>query len=182
VSPSIQSIVETYANRGNERYGSENVTQLQHALQCAQLAVEEEAPASLVAAALLHDLGHILQPGDLPHGCDTNLDDHHETRAYELLLETFGAEVADPVRLHVVAKRYLCTKQPDYANRLSPTSHKSYLDQGGEMNATELARFEAEPFFREALRLRKWDDTGKDREGVTPPLEAFVPYLEACVR
>ena len=178
----IQTILQTFQDRGGERYGEENVTQLQHALQCAELARIEGASPALITAAMLHDLGHIMEPGELPDSCEDNLDDHHEMRAYQLLQETFGPDVAEPVRLHVVAKRYLCTKDPEYADRLSPTSYKSFLDQGGTMSEAEVAAFEAEPFFTDALRVRKWDDTGKRPEHETPTMRDFLAEIEACRR
>ncbi len=175
--PNFEKILRIFEQRGGERYGSEGVSQLEHALQCAQLAVQEQAPARLVAAALLHDLGHLLDTGDLPHDVAANLDDHHETKAAEFLRSEFGEAVSEPIRLHVVAKRYLCTIQPEYAGQLSPTSYKSFLDQGGKMSRSELEAFEAEPYRTEALLLRRWDDLGKQVAHVTPPIEHFLPHL-----
>jgi gamma-butyrobetaine dioxygenase len=174
----IDHIIETFHLRGDLAYGAELVTQRQHALQSATLAEAEQADESLVVAALLHDIGHILDASHLPPGLDEDLDDAHEQRAYGWLLEHFGAAVADPVRLHVAAKRYLCTVDPDYAGKLSPTSHKSYLDQGGPMSDGERSSFEAEPHFEAALRLRRWDDRAKRPEVTTRPVEAFRPVLE----
>lgn len=181
MSAIIETIEQTFADRGSDTYGAEAVTQLQHALQSAQLAREAGAPDTLVAAALLHDIGHILEADALPADCGGNLDDQHETRAHAWLLEHFGAAVADPVRLHVLAKRYLCTVDPGYAGKLSPTSHKSYLDQGGAMSEAELAAFRAEPHHEAALRLRVWDDRAKDPKRETPGIEAFRPHLEAAL-
>ncbi len=176
---SVDTIVKMFRERGSGQYGNEEVTQLQHALQCATLAEAEGASVSLIAAALLHDIGHIFEKTvESNDGLDRDLDDAHEYRAYAWLKEHFGCQVADPVRLHVQAKRYLCTIDPDYVEALSPTSHKSYLDQGGPMSAVERAAFETEPNHHEALRLRRWDDQAKDPRAQVPRLEHFVPYLE----
>jgi len=181
MSDIIERILHLFELRGDLAYGSEAVTQGQHALQRASLAVAEQADPQLVAAALLHDIGHILDATELPAGIGADLDDAHEDLAFRWLLEHFGSRVADPVRLHVDAKRYLCTVDPAYADKLSPTSHKSYLDQGGPMNPEERAAFEAEPHFQESLRLRVWDDLAKEPSMATPRISAFRPALEQAL-
>ena len=95
------------------------------------------------------------------------MDDKHEFVANAWLKEHFGPEVADPIRLHVAAKRYLCTRQSSYEDALSPTSRKSYHDQGGPMSPEEMTSFESEPHYREALELRRWDDLAKETEKET---------------
>lgn len=180
--PAIELIFRTFERRGSQRYGDEAVTQLQHALQAGQLALEAGASSTLVSAALLHDIGHLLQRHDdhAPESAPT-LDDQHEALGYQFLQTYFGHAVADPVRLHVVAKRYLCTIDPTYETQLSPTSRQSYYDQGGKMSAEEVKSFESELYFRDALQLRGWDDQAKDPRAETSPLETFGPHLEASV-
>lgn len=85
MADAIETIVRTFSERGSAAYGTECVTQLEHALQSAQLASAERAGDALVAAALLHDIGHILDAGELPADCEANLDDRHEARAYDWL-------------------------------------------------------------------------------------------------
>ena len=177
----VSTIFDAFDRRGSARYGEEAVSQLQHALQSGQLAIQADADDRLVTATLLHDIGHIVGDDAIPENCNSNLDDKHESKGYQFLHEHFGNAVADPVRLHVVAKRYLCTKNPNYQKELSPTSLKSFFDQGGPMSAEEMATFEAEPHFREAIRLRHWDDTAKDPSEVTPQLTQFARYLEASL-
>src|SRR5580698_9217642 len=100
------------AERGGGSYFGEPVSQLEHALQTAQLAVEANATPALVAAALLHDIGHLLQ--DLPENiADEGVDARHEELGYRWLRNRFGPAVAEPVRLHVDAKRYLCRVDAD---------------------------------------------------------------------
>lgn len=181
MNTAIQTVLDTFNKLGSDKYGRENVTQLEHALQSATLAREEGAEVSLIAAALLHDIGHLLDADVLPKDNEQNLDDAHEHRGHAWVFEHFGAAVADPVRLHVLAKRYLCSTDAAYERVLSPTSYKSYLDQGGPMNAEEIAAFEAEPFYQPALRLRRWDDLAKDPSKSTPGIEDFILEMEACL-
>jgi phosphonate degradation associated HDIG domain protein len=171
-------LTELFDSRGDEMYGKEAVTQRQHALQSAVHASRETDDPELVLAALLHDVGHILGESHLPGNLDDNLDDSHESRAYPWVRERFGDRVADPVRLHVAAKRYLCTVDPGYAEKLSPTSYKSFLDQGGPMNQSEREAFEAEPHFQEAVQLRRWDDAAKDPSASTPDLQHFLSLVD----
>ncbi len=176
----INEVLQVYRERGNQRYGTEAVTQLEHALQTAALAIDEQADTSLIAAALLHDIGHIrISNHDQLGG--HGLDDKHEHTSYQWLLHHFGKAVADPIRLHVVAKRYLCSQNPDYEKTLSPTSHASFLDQGGHMNGDELAAFEAEEFWKQALELRRWDDAAKDPTKQTPPLDESISYVKEAL-
>ena len=181
-SDPIQVILSAFEERGQGRYGKEEVSQLEHALQSATLAIQDGASNSQIVAALLHDLGHILSSEELPSGLDENLDDLHEERAYQWLLQYFGVDVAEPIRLHVLAKRYLCTVQPSYASTLSPTSLKSFHDQGGVMSDEEVLRFRANPHYHLAIQLRRWDDKAKDPALKTKSLEDFVSYLTYCLR
>lgn len=177
----VQQVIDVFQQRGMEMYGSEAVTQLQHAIHAALLAQNEGAESSLVVAALLHDIGHIMDEGPLPTHESQNYDDKHETRAYAWLLLNFGQAVAEPVRLHVAAKRYLCTVDPDYTRQLSPTSLKSYFDQGGPMSAEEKAAFERNPFYERAVRLRRWDDAAKDPNAALPPIDSFADRMREVI-
>lgn len=178
----IATIKQLFETRGSNQYGGEAVNQLEHALQAAVLAETLGAKPSLVVAALLHDMGHFIDENGSPEGCEANLDDKHEHKANQWLLNHFGAEIADPVRLHVLAKRYLCTVESHYENQLSPTSRKSYYDQGGPMSADEQAKFEGEPMWEDALKLRRWDDLAKDPSKLTPSLDSFLPLIAASLR
>lgn len=178
VHASTEHILRLFNLRGQGRYGSEEVSQLQHALQCAVLAKRKGASCTMVAAALLHDLGHIIDDQAMPESDEQNLDDAHEQRAYQWIKSNFGKPVADPVRLHVAAKRYLCTVEPDYLAKLSPASLKSFYDQGGLMSQSQIDDFRDEPFAFEAVELRRWDDLAKDPDMQTPSIEEFAPLLD----
>ncbi len=169
----IDKLREVLASSGGALYGGEAVTQVQHALQCAQSAENEGAPKHLVAAALLHDIGHLLHD-EFEEAQARGQDRFHENLGEAFLKDWFGPEVTEPVRLHVASKRYLCATDPDYFAKLSPASMHTLKIQGGPMNAAEIAEFEKIDNYEDALRLRKWDDLGKDPEMKTRDLEHFL--------
>ncbi len=156
----VDEIVNLFATRGAAAYHGEEVSQEEHALQAADLAARQGAPDALVVAALLHDVGHLLdgQDEDL---ADRGLDGRHEEAGCAWLSRHFGPEVTEPIRLHVAAKRYLCAVDPKYRAGLSPASLRSLELQGGPMTPAEVAAFEDGAFFRDAVRLRHWDDAAK---------------------
>ena len=167
--------------KGSDLYGSEAVTQRQHALQCAALAEAENAPASLIAAAFLHDIGHLLEK-DFEAGLRNSEDRFHENLGEIYLKTHFGPEVTEPVRMHVAAKRYLCATDPEYFSKLSPASVHTLRLQGGPMNEDEAEAFIAQPYARDAVRLRIWDDCGKDPEMKTEPVDYYLTYVNQCVQ
>ena len=153
---SLDDVERLYADRGHLSYG-EGVSQIEHALQCAALALSEGARPSLTLAALLHDVGHLF-------GGDTALRDGHAVRGAQALATLFGDAVCAPIALHVEAKRYLCLQEPDYFDRLSAASKASLKVQGGPFDKTEAAAFERQACWKDAVTLRRYDDHGK-REG-----------------
>lgn len=154
---------------------AEAVSALDHALQCAQLAEWAGAPPSLVAAALLHDIGHFADDELVTLG--DSVDDQHELRALPLLAQGFGAAVLEPIRLHVAAKRYLVTTDLGYRATLSPASLHSLELQGGPMSPGECVAFAALPFARDAVALRRWDDQAKAPGRPTPVLDYYLALL-----
>jgi phosphonate degradation associated HDIG domain protein len=177
----IDRIFTLFREKGNGAYFGEAVTETEHALQCARLAEQAGASAELIAAALLHDVGHLLHglPEDVAeHG----IDGQHEEGGAAWLHGYFGAGVVDPVRLHVAAKRYLCAVEPDYHAGLSEASLRSLRLQGGQMTTEEVHRFEQEPWFRSALAIRRWDDEAKVSGLSVPGLDHYRRYLEAVLQ
>jgi [1-hydroxy-2-(trimethylamino)ethyl]phosphonate dioxygenase len=177
----IDEIFELLQERGHGSYFGEPVSQLEHALQCAHLAEQEGAGPSLVAAALLHDVGHLLH-GEDEGVADTGSDMEHELIGEEWLSERFGPDVTQPIKLHVAAKRYLCATDPEYLGKLSPASVQSLKLQGGPMTLAEVAEFGANPFANDGVRLRHWDDLAKDPTLTVAPLTHYRPILESVSR
>ncbi len=179
-NPVVNEVLRLFREHGDSEYGGEAVTQLEHALQAAVRAEKSGADSSLIAAALLHDVGHLLHnlPDDAP---DQGVDDRHEELGGRWLESRFGPAVTEPVRLHVAAKRYLCAVEPGYFSELSRPSVISLELQGGPMSEEEAEAFEANPHYREAVSLRRWDDEAKVVGEQTPPLEAFCVHLDNAV-
>jgi phosphonate degradation associated HDIG domain protein len=175
----VEFVLRLFKERGDAAYLGEPVSQTEHALQTAWAAEQAGASAALVAAALLHDVGHLLH--DLPEDCAlAGIDDAHEERGARWLSRHFGPEVAEPVRLHVAAKRFLCATDPTYAGRLSEASLRSLGLQGGPFAPDEAARFRAQPHAEAAVTLRRLDEQAKVPGLPTPDLEHFRPCLEAA--
>ena len=160
----VDEILELFNSRGHEAYFGENVSQLRHALQAAALAERAGSRSSLVVAALLHDVGHVV--GQVMYGLPENIADEgidavHEQVGHAWLSRRFGPEITEPVRWHVAAKRYLCHREPGYVAQLSPSSVRSLELQGGPFTRAEAEEFEARAYFREAVAIRRWDDAAK---------------------
>lgn len=177
----VATIRELLERRADGAYGLHDVTQRQHALQSAWLAERGGHPSALVAAALMHDIGHLVHDlGENPAA--EGIDDRHEEVGHAWLARHFGPEVTEPVRLHVAAKRYLCATEAGYVAKLSPDSVLSLSLQGGTMSAEEVAAFEALPHHREAVQLRRYDEEAKVKDLETPPVAHFMPHVARCLR
>ncbi|MDC8784985.1 HD domain-containing protein [Roseateles koreensis] len=164
---------------GNQLARREPVTAVAHALQCAQLAEWAHADTTLVAAALLHDLGQLM--GGAP---DEGLcNDQHERSALTFLAGGgFGPSVLEPIRLHVEAKRYLVATDEGYGDNLTLASRHSLALQGGPMSIEERFAFLSQPFASRALQLRRWDDLAKHPGKRTPPLAYYLDVLDDVLR
>lgn len=174
----VEVIAELFAGEGAADYLGEAVTQAEHMLQAAALAEQAGASPALIAAALLHDVGHFtgtVTGRDLMHGTDNR----HSDQGADWLAQWFGADVTEPVRLHVAAKRYLCAVEPGYLERLSPASVYTLGVQGGPMRPEEITAFRDSEYSQDACQLRRWDDEAKDPEARPPSFEHFAPYLRA---
>ena len=176
----ISEIFDLFARFGSDRYG-EDLSLEQHMLQSAALAESLGAPAPIVTAALLHDIGHLLQ-AEAGSVFSTDRDFEHEALGSAWLSVAFGEEVTAPIALHVNAKRYLCAVEPGYFDRLSDASRLSLVVQGGVMNDSEAVAFAKQPAFEAALLLRRCDDQGKDAAVRAPGIEHYRELLTACLR
>ena len=169
--------IESLFEKWGQQFYSENVSQTAHAVQCAQLAEEADASSALVLAALLHDVGHLVDLEDSAGKEEHEIDTAHEATAARLLASLFPPAVTAPIALHVDGKRWLCAREDGYFETLSPASVASLTLQGGPMSDIEADRFMAMPQFEEAIALRRWDDIGKDTAKEQSPLDDFRRIL-----
>ena len=166
----IETIRDLFAGPQARDHLGEPVPIGEHMLQAGALAEAAGAAAPLVAAALLHDIGHLRG------------ESQHAEAGARWLSQWFGAAVTEPVRLHVAAKRYLCATEPGYFGRLSPESVRTLALQGGPMTPAQAASFEALPYARDAVAVRRWDDQAKDPAVRPPRFAHFASLLEALAR
>ncbi len=177
----VDFLADIFERRGADSYLGEQVTMSQHMLQCAECAAAEGAEDELIAAALLHDIGHYTN--EFPEDAlDQGIDNHHDSAGGSILDPFFPARIADSVRLHVAAKRYLCAVEDDYFAKLSPASVHSLELQGGPMDAQEISTFEGRAHFQDAVRVRRWDEAAKVIGATTRTFEDFRPLLAGLVR
>jgi phosphonate degradation associated HDIG domain protein len=173
---SISDIRHLFDQYGSLAYSGEPVSQLQHALQTAALAEDAGAAPELITAALLHDLGHLLnQQGETP--TERGIDDLHQYFALPFLRPLFSDAVLEPIRLHVDAKRCLCAIDSSYHAKLSADSVRSLQLQGGVFSDEEAQTFLAKPYAEDALALRRWDDLAKDANRATPALTHYMDIV-----
>ena len=176
----IPFIADIFKRRGAESYLGEAVTMSEHMLQGALFAERDGASDELVAAALLHDIGHYTNEFGEDY-IEQGIDNLHDEAGARVLEGFFPPVVVDCVRLHVSAKRYLCATDPTYFEKLSPASIATLKLQGGPMSQAEVAEFRKNHFYREAVRVRLWDEAGKVRGLETPPFDYYAPLLQRVV-
>jgi phosphonate degradation associated HDIG domain protein len=179
----VEELQAIYLSKGALRYeigGASGVTQLEHALQTAALAERSGAHDELIVAALLHDLGHLIQSEHMVTASgelDSAHDDVHQYIALPFLRRWFGVGVLDPIKLHVDAKRYLCAVEPGYREQLSVGSQRSLQLQGGALTPAQASEFMQRPHAMDAVSLRRWDDRAKDANASVPPFDYWLPLL-----
>jgi phosphonate degradation associated HDIG domain protein len=177
----VDAILEMFAVAGKAAYFGEAVSQTEHALQSAHLAVEAGADHELIVAALLHDVGHLLR-GLPEHTAQDGIDDEHEEIGAAWLEQHFRPAVSAPVRLHVPAKRYLCAVESAYHATLSEASQLSLRLQGGPMTAEQADTFAQDPHHTAAVALRRWDDAAKIAGLQVPGLDSYRAHLQAALQ
>ena len=173
-------VFSIYARSGSSLYFGELVTVAEHGLQSAYFARTAGASDALVVAALLHDIGHLIDaaPDDI---AQWHYDEQHEITGSRWLASYFGPDVYEPVRLHVPAKRYLCATNASYVARLSAASVRTLELQGGSMSPEEVSQFEAESHRHDAVLLRQCDDQGKVQGLRTPGFDDYRDIVTACL-
>ena len=178
----VETVFAVFEANGSESYGESGINQRQHALQAAVQAERAGASDAMITAALLHDIGHLIDE-DAVAAQQRGEDRQHEHKGADFLSAWFGPEVTEPIRLHVPAKRYLVFRKDHYADQLSEASIQSLELQGGAFKTlAEAAEFESERFFQDAIRLRVWDEGAKDASAETPDLDHYRSFVERVVR
>lgn len=173
--------IKNYLNEiGAKRYGDSDVSQLQHALQCASLAENSGASPELIAAALLHDIGHIVDD-HYPGAAEAGIDRRHEQIGSGYLANWFGPAVSEPVKLHVSAKRYLCGVEEGYFATLSEGSVLSLELQGGPYDGPAAEQFVSQDYAQDAIDLRRWDDLAKDPDAITETVEHYMSFVSTAL-
>jgi [1-hydroxy-2-(trimethylamino)ethyl]phosphonate dioxygenase len=178
---SVKALFDLLSAGGRDAYFGEPVTVLEHSLQAAWFVARRGADPELIAAGLLHDVGHLLHDAG-QDAAQRGVDTHHEELGVEALEGHLPAAVLDPIRLHVAAKRYLCFAEPRYFRSLSPASVESLGLQGGPMSTDEAQEFLALPHAQAAISLRHADDAAKVGGLAVPGLETYRPLVESLWR
>lgn len=176
----ISEIEALFARWGTNKY-DEQVSQIEHAVQCANFARLADSDDDLIVATLLHDIGHLLELEQRDGSVNLAKNDDHESTGAAYLARHFSSAVTAPIALHVEAKRFLCTTEESYFAKLSPGSVRSLEMQGGKMSATEVERFAKHPARDRAVALRRWDELGKDVEPSGLTFADFREYLQSSL-
>jgi phosphonate degradation associated HDIG domain protein len=177
----VDYIADVFDRRGTESYLGEEVSMAQHMLQAAQQAEMSQAEPELVVAALLHDIGHY--SNEIPdHVLMQGTNNYHEEAGANFLADYFPLSVTEPIRQHVATKRYLCATDPEYYSRLSEASVYTLKVQGGPMSRDEVAEFEKSPYLELCIKVRIWDDRGKDPEKPHPDFSHYREILQSLVQ
>jgi predicted HD phosphohydrolase len=182
MTPTADRVLDAMAGAAARRYGGEAVSELEHALQCAELARAGGADDELQLACLLHDVGRYAVDqslvSDTMEGARPRpgARGHHAVGA-ELLAPWVPERVAWCVGAHADAKRFLCATEPAYFDGLSAASRHTLRLQGGVMSPAEAARFAEHRWVRDAVALRRWDDQAKVVGKPTGSLDDWAPLV-----
>ena len=179
MDPRTFELINLLESFRDAEYIGERVSQLEHALQAAELARAAGAPANEILAALLHDLGHLCADEHAPRMDELGVLLHEDIGADRLAELGFGPDVTELVRSHVAAKRYLVATRPGYLERLSEASLMTLRHQGGPMHDAERAAFDADPLRDAKLRIRSWDEQAKVKGLEVSELRSYAPMIDA---
>jgi 2-amino-1-hydroxyethylphosphonate dioxygenase (glycine-forming) len=172
----LSEIEGIFKKIGENAYFGEPVSQFEHAAQTIQLAIEQNYDTEVQVAAFLHDIGHMLHSLDGEMGSFGNKN-HEQIAACWLRERRFSDKIINLIENHVAAKRYLTAVDYEYHTGLSEASKITLIHQGGPMTETEIELFEQLPYFREIIRLRRWDDAAKQ---INHPIKSLEFYLNIC--
>lgn len=175
----VKFVAKTFQRYGGRQYTLDEPTSLfHHSMQVATILHQTtNGNAEAIVAGLLHDYGHVAKGS--PIQPSSGIDDEHEYFGAKVLQDMgFPASVTEPIRLHVIAKRYLHTMNAGYG--LSHGSQLSLALQGGKLGELDIKEFKNNKYFSEALQLRQADDCGKDPNEeliVFKSITDFEPYF-----
>jgi len=159
----VNKVFALYEKYGDEDYIGEPVSQIEHMSQAAALAEAEGYDDEVILAAFFHDIGHLCaEEGEAESMGGMGNVDHEQLGADYLRSFGFSDRLAELVKSHVIAKRYLTYKYPEYYNKLSPASKGTLEFQGGVMSEAEAQAFEDNPDAELIIKLRLWDDAAKE--------------------
>jgi len=172
-------ILFMFEKYGDEDYDGEPVSQTSHMVQCAMQALREKADTELVIGGLLHDVGHLLRHQQQTEAMGNyGVVNHEGIGADYLRSNGFSERICAVVEKHVDAKRYLVATDPEYKAKLSLASLKTLEWQGGPMNEEETAIFKNNPFFKDIIRVRLWDEKAKEVDADMLPLPYFMDVIK----
>ena len=180
----LEHLFHCLETHGQRSYGRSQVSQLEHALQAADHATTEGLGDAMIAAALFHDIGHLVAQIVCNKDIDLaarGINDNHEDRSAAVLMPLFGWSVSEPVQLHVEAKRFLCTTEPDYRELITSDSIRSLQLQGGDMSSEEVRLFQSNPYHEAAVLLRRIDDKSKQPGKTVPELATYFSVAEGLL-
>jgi putative nucleotidyltransferase with HDIG domain len=183
MKPATVKIVQLYKDFGSSDYIGEAINQTQHGVQAAYLATRAKMEETVIVAALLHDIGHLLALEDpsLPTMETWGAKDHEKIGAEWLRKLGMNETVCKLVEQHVQAKRYLTCIDQSYLKKLSDASRATLEFQGGSMTIDEAASFEKNPLRREILLMRTWDEKAKEVDWQGPSFEDYTSMIDKLI-
>lgn len=183
INKTVEDLFEMIANSGEADYIGENVTQLEHMCQAAERAEEQGNDDEVILGALFHDIGHFCSEyGDEEDMGGLGHISHDKVGADYLRERGFSERIAGIVENHVEAKRYLCVTKPGYHKKLSEASLKTLAFQGGPMSDEEVEAFEANPYYKDFIKVRAWDEMAKVENKPLPDLNRYKEMAKNHLR
>jgi len=166
----VARLAKLFAEQGESEYLGEAVTQAEHMLQAAACAQRASASNALIAASLLHDVGHLFVGADTSEISGRDLMDAGTDNRHSHTGADWLAAAGFP-------ERYLCTVEPGYFDQLSEASVYTLSVQGGPMSQEEAAEFAHGAYARDAVTLRRWDEAAKDPDADVPAFDHYRALL-----
>jgi len=172
----IDKIISNFKNN-KSLYIGEKITMSEHMIQSAMLAEKSKSNDNIICSCLLHDYGHFVieNPDWL---VKNNKDGEHENIGYEYLKKFFKKDIVEPIKYHVLAKRYL-SRDKKYFNFLSEASKISLKLQGGILNDKESNEFKKKDYFKNSVLVRKFDEAAKRKDMKIKSIDEYKPLLNS---